>query len=108
MLDGQSAARTSVSMGDRPARWHTEQVRTWLTEHAEARRWVFGRPDRTHFAPALQLVAQAAIEQLPGVDFGLVDWEAAVEGLEAELYAAASEPARSAGLHLLSPRQRLR
>jgi hypothetical protein len=63
---------------DHPPEWHTAQVRAWLAEHPEVKRWVLEHPTDAHYVPALQLAARDAIVHLPGVDFGMVDWDAAL------------------------------
>ena len=68
--------------GDRE--WHTAQVRSWMLAHPEVVARVRGQDSWALYSLALQLAARAAREQLPGVDFRLVDWDAAVSHVEGE------------------------
>jgi hypothetical protein len=62
--------------GDRE--WHTAQVRAWMLAHPDVVARVRVQDSWRLYPLALQLAARAAREQLPGVDFRLVDWETAV------------------------------
>jgi len=66
--------------GDRD--WHTAQVRAWMLANPEVVARVRVQDSWRLYPLALQLAARAAREQLPGVDFRLVDWEAAVGPVE--------------------------
>jgi len=68
--------------GDRA--WHTAQVRSWMLAHPEVAERVRVQDSWALYPLALQLAARVAREQLPGVDFRLVDWDAAVSHLEGE------------------------
>lgn len=68
--------------GDRE--WHTARVRSWMLEHPEVVARVCGQDSWALYPLALQLAARAGREQLPGVDFRQVDWDAAVSDLEGE------------------------
>jgi hypothetical protein len=63
--------------------WHTAQVRSWMLAHPEVVARVRGQDSWALYPLALQLAARAAREQLSGVDFRQVDWDAAVSHLEA-------------------------
>ena len=66
--------------GDRD--WHTAQVRAWMFANPAVVARVRGQDSWRLYPLALQLAARAAREQLPGVDFRLVDWEAAASPFE--------------------------
>ena len=67
---------------DRDREWHTAQVRAWMLAHPDVVARVRVQDSWRLYSLALQLAARTAREQLPGVDFRLVDWEAAVGQVE--------------------------
>ena len=67
---------------ERDRDWHTAQVRAWMLARPEVVARVRVQDSWRLYPLALQLAARAAREQLPGVEFRLVDWEAAVGQVE--------------------------
>ena len=63
---------------ERDREWHTAQVRAWMLTNPDVVARVRVQDSWRLYPLALQIAARAAREQLPNVDFRLVDWEAAV------------------------------
>ena len=63
---------------ERDREWHTAQVRAWMLTNPDVVARVRVQDSWRLYPLALQIAARAAREQLPNVDFRLVDWEMAV------------------------------
>jgi len=67
---------------ERDREWHTAQVRAWMLTNPDVVARVRVQDSWRLYPLALQIAARAAREQLPNVDFRLVDWEAAVSQVD--------------------------
>lgn len=79
--------------GDRE--WHTAKVQAWMLAHPDVVARVRARDSWRLYPLALQLAARAARDELPGVDFRLVDWDAAAGLLDRPQGTAAPAGRRS-------------